>query len=1010
MRHRAAIAAGLLLFSAAAFGDSTTSAQALRIVQQYRGSWTSPPAITDTSQAMDAPLLGNGDVGAAIIGPPSAMTFILSKNEFWSLSNGMVKAMARLNLSLSGLAGATYRMEQDISKGEADGLFTLSGNTLQSTSWVQATDTTNNLLVTKLVYSGGTNQSVSVTFAPGHGNTFPTSTGSSGDVLYFNVSGDNVAQVGGFNTRQARLAARVIGTTGTVSGSTLTFTLAPGGTYYLLTSIVSNYDSSSYQSVAISNISSRVANDIETLKSAHESWWSSFYSSSFVEISNKRLEKQWYGSLYLLASSSRDGEAPPGLWGNWISNNPAFNGDYTLNYNYEVPFMMALPTNHVELAKAYDKPILDWIQNAQNEAVGNGWTGAFYRVHIGPLPNGSGDTNTWNQKSIGAYAATNMIMRYYYTRDPAYANSGVYSFLKQVALFWQNYLVWDGSRYVITNDAQQEGDPNPQSNGIMSLGLVRFLLQGCIDMSSDLGVDASLRATWQNILSHLSAFPTQTRNSQTVFRWTEAGRDWADGNSIGIQHIYPGSQIGLDSDATTLQIAKNMVGQMSRWSDQNGTNTFYPAAARVGYDANTILAQLDGWVAGNTYPNMFIHTGGGGIEGFNTVPATLSEMFVQSFLGKVRVFADWPANSDAKFGDLLAYGHFLVSSDIRSNAVQYVRFVSLGGRSLTFRNPWPGQTLALYRNGTAAGTLTGTDITLSTSTNEVIHVAPNGASYSTILSLMANPGPGPGATITASSEYSPDGRFATCARDGILDTFWSSNFWSSPTDYQWWAVDLGVATTMNRWVVRHYGGAEDGRDFKLQTSSDGNTWTDVDSVTGNTADVTDRRVPRFSSRWFRVYITAPQQSTAQWARIREFEVYDQNLALGAAATADASCAVAEQPQYAIDGSSSTKWCSNADLGAQWLRLDLGTNTTISRWVVQHANVGGEGAAWNTKNFKLQKSSDGNTWTDVDTVSNNTADVTDRTVAPFSSRYVRLFIMVPTQTSDTAARIYGFQLF
>ena len=37
--------------------------------------------------------------------------------------------------------------------------------------------------------------------------------------------------------------------------------------------------------------------------------------------------------------------------------------------------------------------------------------------------------------------------------------------------------------------------------------------------------------------------------------------------------------------------------------------------------------------------------------------------------------------------------------------------------------------------------LTGTDITLSTSTNEVIHVAPNGTTYDAILSLMANPGP-----------------------------------------------------------------------------------------------------------------------------------------------------------------------------------------------------------------------------------------------------------------------------
>jgi alpha-L-fucosidase 2 len=997
------VVAGALLVSPAAFSDSITSTNALRIVAQYRGAWTSPPVVTDTGEAMDAPLLGNGDVGVAIIGPPSGMTFILSKNEFWSLSSGAVKAMARMNVAVAGLAGSTYRMEQDISKGEIDGTFALGSNTLQTTSWVQATDTTNNLLVTKIIYSGTTNQAASVSFAVGNGNGYPTSGGSSGDILYFNVSGDNVSQVGGYNTRAVRVAARVVGTTGTVSGNTLTFTLSPGGAYYLLTSIISNYDSSSYQSVAINNIASDLASDVETLKSAHESWWSSFWGNSFVEIADKKIEKEWYGSLYLLAAASRQGEAPPGLWGNWIADNPNWNGDYTLNYNYEVPFLMALPSNHVELTQAYDKPILDWIPNAQAEAAANGWTGAYYRVHIGPLPNGSGDTNEWNQKSLGAYAAANMIMRYYYTRDLSYANSGVYNYLKQVALFWQNYLVFDGTRYVITNDAQQEGDADPQTNGIMSLGLVRFLFQGLIDMSTDLGTDASLRATWQNILANLSAFPTETRNGQTVFRWTETGRDWADSNSIGIQHIYPGSQIGLDSDPTTLQIAQNMVGQMARWNDQNGTNTFYPAAARVGYDPGTILSQLDSWVAGNTYPNMYLHTGGGGVEGFNTVPATLAEMFIQSYQGKVRIFPNWPSNTDAKYGDLMAYGNFLVSSDIRSNVVQYVRFISLGGRSLTFHNPWPGQTLALYRSGTAAGTLSGTDITIATSGNEAIHVAPNGTSYSTILNLMAVPGP-VDPTITASTDYPTDGRYPSDARDGIMDTFWSSHFWSGPTDYQWLAVDLGAPTNIARWVVRHYGGAEDPQAFKLQKSSDGISWTDVDSVTGNTADVTDRYVPWFSSRYLRVYITVPQQYATQWARIRELEFYPP------AATADAVCAPDQGPLQALDGSDSTKWCSNSDLGAQWLMVDLGTSRTFSRWVVHHSGAGGEESDWNTRNFALQSSPDGNSWTNVDTVTNNTANVTDRTVTPFTTRYVRLFITVPTQTTNTAARIYEFQLY
>jgi alpha-L-fucosidase 2 len=124
----------LALGGPSAWADATTSAHAVRIVAQHNGVWNSPPAITDTGQALDAPLLGNGDVGVAILGRPNAMTFLLSKNEFWSLNNGTVKAMARMNLAIGGLSGATYRTQQDIARGEVLGTFALAGNTLQTTS------------------------------------------------------------------------------------------------------------------------------------------------------------------------------------------------------------------------------------------------------------------------------------------------------------------------------------------------------------------------------------------------------------------------------------------------------------------------------------------------------------------------------------------------------------------------------------------------------------------------------------------------------------------------------------------------------------------------------------------------------------------------------------------------------------------------------------------------------------------------------------------------------------
>jgi alpha-L-fucosidase 2 len=440
----------------------------------------------------------------------------------------------------------------------------------------------------------------------------------------------------------------------------------------------------------------------------------------------------------LLASASRTGEAAPGLWGNWALKSPAWNGDYTLNYNYQAPFYAAFPTNHVELADSYDKPLIDWLPKAQDLAKQRGFTGAYYRVHIGPLPNGSGDTAEWNQKSCGSFAATDSLMHYYYTKDPAYAQK-IYELIKQLGIFWRDYLKFDGTRYVIENDAPHEGDQYPQTNGVMSLGFLRFLLQGFIDLSTALNQDADLRTALQERLSKLSAFPTFTRNNLLVFRYTEVGRDWNDGNSIGIQHIYPGSQIGLDSPADLLKTGQNMVQAMGRWSDGNGTVTFYPAAARVGHDPSDILTHLAAWVNGNSYPNLHIHTGGGGIENFNTVPSTIAEMLLQSFQGKLRVFANWPSNKDARFGDLRAYGAFLISSDRRAGNVQYVRIVSEVGGKAVLVNPWPTGAVRVFKNGADAGALNGAELSLDTAKGDVLHLAPDGSAYAAILKQMETP-------------------------------------------------------------------------------------------------------------------------------------------------------------------------------------------------------------------------------------------------------------------------------
>ena len=737
-----ALGAILPLLPFSAHADSITAAIAQQTVQQFSGRWISPPTVLTGGETTDAPLLGNGNVGVAVTGGIDSMTFLLDKNEFWSLAQTSKWTMANMNLAVSGMRGASYQMQEVLADGQITGSFGNKGNTIKTTSWVQATDATNNLFITQIAYSGSSPNTATVSFSAGTGNSFPTGQGTSGNIIYIDVNGDKSSSYEGYATAQVRCAATVIGAKPSITNNRLTFTMQPGNTYTVVSCIMSNYDSSSWQSLAISNISSLTASSIAADEGAHRSWWKQFWGMSYVIIPDQVIEREYYGSLYLLACCSRAGHAPPGLWGNWTlpssssNGSPAWAGDYHLNYNHEATFLFALTVNHPELVSSYSTPILNWMSKGEATASANGFSGLYYPAGIGPLPNGSVGTIVYGgQKTDAAYAAVDMIAYYYATRDLTYANA-IYPYLKGVAEFWQNYLSWNGSSYDILNDAQQEYDPDPQTNGMMSLGLVHYLLQGCIAVSTALNMDSSLRSRWTTLNDKLAPFPTFTYNGQTVFRETSVGRPWDASNDVECQAIYPANQVGLLSPPSLLTPAYNTVNQMHVWSDGNATPTFYPAAARVGFPASTIIGKLHSWVTNQAYNNFAMYSSGGGIESCNTVPACITEMMMQSFQNVVLIFPDWPSGAYGKFGDLLANGDFLISSDIQNGTVQYIRAISQAGGTFTFRNPWPDQTLVLYKNGSAVGALSGTDIPVPTAADDVLLIAVNGTSYNTIITAM----------------------------------------------------------------------------------------------------------------------------------------------------------------------------------------------------------------------------------------------------------------------------------
>ena len=114
--------------------------------------------------------------------------------------------------------------------------------------------------------------------------------------------------------------------------------------------------------------------------------------------------------------------------------------------------------------------------------------------------------------------------------------------------------------------------------------------------------------------------------------------------------------------------------------------------------------------------------------------------------------------------------------------------------------------------------------------------------------------------------------------------------------------------------------------------------------------------------------------------------------------------------FAADGSPSQgyMWISKTDEGTGWVQLDFKETYKISRLVVRHAETGGLSPELNTRDFSIETSFDGETWTELGTYYNNVDPVTDLSVSTIEARYVR--VNVTDGGTDGYVRIADIEVY
>ncbi len=129
-----------------------------------------------------------------------------------------------------------------------------------------------------------------------------------------------------------------------------------------------------------------------------------------------------------------------------------------------------------------------------------------------------------------------------------------------------------------------------------------------------------------------------------------------------------------------------------------------------------------------------------------------------------------------------------------------------------------------------------------------------------------------------------------------------------------------------------------------------------------------------------------------------YELYKQanslpyNLCFSQATKAESSEKSSEKDALLTDGSPSKNHIWEAEqAGEQVFTFDFGEEKEINRYVIYHAEKAGYEQKLNTKDFKLEASTDGKSWTEVDVYTGNTAEVTDIEIDAVKARYMRLTV-------------------
>mgnify|MGYP000912733275 CR=1 FL=1 len=297
---------------------------------------------------------------------------------------------------------------------------------------------------------------------------------------------------------------------------------------------------------------------------------------------------------YLLICSSAPGSLPANLQGVWNGDyNPAWASDYHNDENIQMNYWAALPGNLAETALPYFDYYDEFLEdNRINARRLYGCRGIL--VPISQSTHGLLHYGPWLNWTAGAGWLAQLYVDYYlYTGDTAFLRQRAVPFMKEVALFYEDFLFEgpDGKLMVSPSLSPENRPAIPGGslctvNATMDIAIAKELLTNLCEACEALGVEAEGVARWRAVLNKLPDY--QVNADGAIKEWIHPGLpdNYHHRHQSHIYPVFPGREVMAEThpklfEACRVAVEKRLVvglNSQTGWSFAHMANIY----ARLG--------------------------------------------------------------------------------------------------------------------------------------------------------------------------------------------------------------------------------------------------------------------------------------------------------------------------------------------------------------------------------------------------------------------------------------------